>query len=415
MKKRIIALAVSAALAIAAFTGCGSPAASKSASEDDLMKNIEARPLAANVQPDENDDAAAADFALRLFRENAPGSGNMMISPISVLSAMAMTANGARGETLEQMEKAFGLSIDEVNRYLGGYIRSLPSDKDAKLSMANSIWLRDSEDFAAKEEFLQTNADYYGSGVFKAAFDSDTLRDINKWVEKNTDGMIKNILNDIPDSTMMYLINAIAFDAKWQEQYEKDKVDDSTFTTEDGREQTVKMMYSTEHTYLRDENAQGFVKYYKGENYAFAALLPNEGVSVADYAASLTGEKLMSILDNAVSGKVNAGLPEFESEYSVEMSEVLQSMGIVDAFDSGMADFSGISDSGLMISRVLHKSYISVDAQGTKAAAATVVDLREASDVPDDTYTVILDRPFVYMIIDCGSNMPLFIGTMMSA
>lgn len=415
MKKRIIALAACAALAIAAFTGCGSPAASGSAQGDDLMKDIQAKPLAANVQPDENDGAAAADFALRLFRENAPGSGNMMISPISVLTAMAMTANGARGDTLTQMEKAFGLSIDEVNRYLADYIRSLPDDKDAGLGMANSVWLRDSDGFAVKEEFLQTNADYYGAGVFKAAFDSDTLRDINEWVEKNTDGMIKDILNDIPEDAMMYLINAVAFDAKWQERYEKDKVDDGIFTTEDGQEQTVKMMYSTENGYLEDENARGFLKYYEGGDYAFAALLPDEGVSVADYAATLTGEKLMSILDNAVYGKVSAGLPEFESEYSVEMSKALQSMGIEDAFDGEKADFSGISDSGLMISRVLHKSYISVDAQGTKAAAATVVETRETSEAPDDTHTVILNRPFIYMIIDCAGNMPLFIGTMMSA
>jgi serpin B len=327
-----------------------------------------------------------------------------------------MTANGTKGETLAQMENVFGLSVPELNDYLHAYLKYLPSGNKYKISVADSIWFKDDESLKVEPGFLQTNADYYDASIYKAAFDNTTLKDINAWVKDNTDGMIENILDKIPDEAVMYLINALAFDAEWEHIYREDQVRDGTFTTEAGETRDVEMMYSTESRYLDDGSATGFLKYYAGRKYAFAALLPNEGVSVADYIASLTGDRLMSTLSNAQDVEVKTAIPKFESEYSVEMSDILKTMGITDAFDMDLADFTGLGkseDGNIFISRVIHKTHITLDEKGTKAGAATVVEMLAGSAAPSDKIkTVHLDRPFVYMLIDCEANLPIFIGTM---
>ena len=213
----------------------------------------------------------------------------------------------------------------------------------------------------------------------------------------------------------MYLINALAFDAEWQVVYNESRVRDGVFTKEDGTKQNVELMYSEEQRFLEDTDATGFIKYYADQKYAFAALLPNEGVSVSDYIASLSGEKLHGMLSNARMVEVNAAIPKFEMEYEVQMNEIQKEMGMTDAFDPNASDLSGLGSStrgNLFVSRVLHKTFITVDEKGTKAGAATVVEVSEES-APVEVEEVYLNRPFVYMLIDCETNLPFFIGTAM--
>ena len=361
------------------------------------------------------DNAAATDFALRLFRASNEKGKNTLISPLSVLCALSMTANGAKGETREQMEATLGMPIEELNLYISNYMNSLPNTEKYKLHLANSIWFTDDERFTVNEDFLQINADYYGAGAYKAPFDDSTLEDINNWVKKETDGMIPKVLDEIPPEAVMYLVNALAFEAEWAEIYNEYAVSDGTFTKEDGTKQSVEFMYSDESTYLEDDKAIGFKKYYKDRKYAFVALLPNEGVSVDEYIASLDGESLNALLSNAKNTSVSAKMPKFETEYDVEMSKVLQSMGMINAFDGYKADFSGLGTSSagnLRINRVIHKTFISVAEKGTKAGASTVVEVTDES-APMEIKSVFLDRPFVYMLVDCENNLPFFIGTMM--
>lgn len=129
-------------------------------------------------------------------------------------------------------------------------------------------------------------------------------------MSKHTDGMIQNILNEIPPEAVMYLVNALAFDAEWQDIYMETQVRDGTFTTEEGTAQDAQFMYSKENLYLTDEEAAGFIKYYAGRKYAFAALLPEEGVHIKDYAASLTGEKLTALLSGRKAMPCKRGNPE---------------------------------------------------------------------------------------------------------
>ena len=234
----------------------------------DLMEGVTPREVEVREELGE-DNAAVTDFAIRLFKATNAGGKNTLISPLSVLCALAMTTNGAKGETREQMEATLGMSAEELNLYLYSYMNSLPTGEKYKLSLANSIWFRDDERFTVNEDFLQINADYYGAGAYKAPFDDSTLEDINNWVKKETDGMIPKVLDEIPPEAVMYLVNALAFEAEWAEIYNEYAVSDGTFTKEDGTKQSVEFMYSDESTYLEDDKAIGFKKYYKDRKYAF--------------------------------------------------------------------------------------------------------------------------------------------------
>ena len=409
MKKRATAILLCLALALSmsgVLAGCGAEQGA------DLMDGVKAAAPSGALTSDGS--AAATEFGVRLFQQGVLEDKNVLISPLSVLCALAMASNGAKGETRAQMETVFGMNIEDLNGYLCAYLKQLPQGETYKLSLANAIWFKDTPSFAVEPDFLQINANYYGAGLYKAAFDEATRDEINDWVEKNTDGMIKNILDKIPKEAVMYLVNALAFDAEWQIIYKEDQIRNGTFTKEDGTTQNVELMYSDENRYLEDDRATGFIKNYADGKYAFVALLPKEGVSVAEYAASLTGEHLQTLLANPQQTTVQTAIPKFESDYSVDLSSVLQRMGMKLAFGGG--DLSGIGTSAegpLAISRVLHKTYIAVDEKGTKAGAATAVEVNTECAIVSPERKVILDRPFVYLIIDPNTNVPVFIGTVM--
>ena len=415
VKKTRISLVIISLLLVCAMavnlTGCTMKVQAKDLMEGITPNNVDA------LDDLSSQNADVTDFAIRLFKASNENGKNTLISPLSVLCALAMTANGAEEETLAQMEEVLGMTTDELNLYLYSYMKNLPQGDKYKLSLANSIWFTEDERFTVNQDFLQTNADYYGADIYKAPFDKQTLKDINNWVKQNTDGMIPEILDQIPPEAIMYLVNALAFEAEWSEIYEKHQVKDGEFTKEDGTKQDVKFMYGSEGTYFEDEKATGFMKRYKGGKYAFVAMLPNEGVSVSEYIASLDGESLNALLANPQYATVRTSIPKFETEYKVEMSDILQSMGMTEAFDMYNADFEGLGTStggNIYISRVLHKTFISVGEKGTKAGAATIVEMKDgAAAEPTEPKEVYLDRPFVYMLVDCENNIPFFIGTMM--
>ena len=394
------------------FCGCNDVIGSPNLMTDVSAGEVSETPLSAP------ESASLTDFALRLFKAGNEDGENTLISPLSVLAALSMTANGAKGETLAEMEAVLGMPVNRLNGYMHSYMNSLPSGEKYKLSLANSIWFTDDSRFTVNEDFLQTNADYFGADIYKSPFDNSTLKDINLWVEQKTDGMIPEILDEIPEAAVMYLINALAFEAEWTEIYTKDSVSTNTFTAADGTSQQVEFMCSTESGYFEDENATGFIKYYKDRKYAFVALLPDEGITVTEYVSSLDGASLASMLADPINSKVKVSIPKFETEYDTEMSEILFEMGMKKAFNGFEADFSALGTStagNIFISRVLHKTFISVGEKGTKAGAATAVEMQdECAPEFEETKKVYLDRPFVYMLIDCETNIPFFMGTLMS-
>lgn len=459
--KRFLSAGFLGALALTALTGCGRDGRSRNLMNDIVSQQYTGSTdtnfsSAAGNTADGADDSITApgtmnpsrsasglptadavtctDFAVRMlqeclasdkmqeeiqkppYSETPQEAANTLISPLSVINALAMTAGGARGETLTQMEALFGADLSSLCDYLCAYNNRLPSGEKYKLHLANSIWVKNTPNLNVSPDFLTANADHFKADIYTAPFDDSTTKEINNWVSENTDKMIPDILDRIPEDAVMYLINALAFDAEWQTVYQDDQVRDGVFTCESGAVKDVEMMYSQEHAYLRDTDAQGFLKYYGDGKYAFAALLPEEGVSLDDYIASLTGRGLHELLTNCERTPVQTAMPKFETTYDTLLNPVLEGLGMTDAFDSDVADLSGLGSSpagNLYISRVLHKTYIAVDEKGTKAGAATAVEIKEEGAMlePEEVKTVYLDRPFLYMIVDCEENFPVFIGT----
>ena len=383
----------------------------------DLMLGINSQPVN-TVALDDQFRSAATSFSLDLFKATFSNSKNSLISPASVLLALAMAANGADGNTLSQMEQVIGggMPISELNAYLYSFVSSLTSQPKALLGISNSIWFKN-WGFTPNRDFLQTNADYFGADAFAAPFDAQTVNDINSWISEATDGLIEKMLESIPEEAVLYLINTIFFDAEWAHIYDEKSIRNGEFTNHNNQTQTAEFMHSSENIFIQGNNSTGFIKPYHGGHYSFAAILPDEGIDIFDYVAALSGDDFLNLIENAQPARVVAALPKFDYEYDVLMNDALETMGMEDAFCEKTANLSRMGNwiyGDLWINKVMHKAKIAVDERGTKAGAATVVEVSGPTSVPPPPHYVILDRPFVYAIIDNATNLPLFIGTLLS-
>lgn len=404
---------LSLAACILPFSGCGKTVGKvhnkgvKSGAVRDLTEGI-SKNESASKAPDDEFKAAASSFAAELFKDNYSKGKTTLVSPLSVLTALALVQNGAQGNTLAQLEQALGgLDRDTLNAYMRAYCDFLTESDELKI--ANSVWTDSSAE--AKRAFLQKAVDSYSAQLFSAPLsDPKTVESINSWAKKNTDGMIPKIIEKADRYAVMMLVNAIAFDAKWETPYKRSDIERLEFTSYSGSKKKTDFMCSTENIYLKDGGAVGFMKPYKNGRFAFAALLPDENTGIDDYVASLSGDKLMKIFSSAKRGnEVNVKMPKFRAEYSVQLIDTLKKMGVKDAFDSKTADFSSlIENRDAYIATVVHKTFIEVDENGTRAAASTLVGADTMSLM--EPYSVCLNRPFVYMIVDTETNLPLFIG-----
>ena len=364
----------------------------------------------------EMDDAfrtAYETFAYKLFAQ-LPKGETRMISPFSVYVALSMLADGADGETLVQLDEQLGLTAEERNAYLAAWITDLTDVENGATTFTNadSIWIHDEFGSIVPKDFLDICAQYYRAAVYSTPMDDSTVRDINAWVKANTRNMIEKLIEELEPQTAMVLMNAIALDASWKEEFTEEKTrKDYTFTKADGTRVKVDMMFGKlSGGYLKNELATGFIKAYKGNEFSYMALLPNEGVSLEQLIASLTSEEVQKLSQhNSYDADVYIGIPKYEAEYSIELSDVLKGLGITDAFEAGKADFSRLIEAlAVNVGKVNHKTYISVDEKGTKAAAVTEVELGWKS-MPE-SYWITLDRPFVYMVVN-SDGLPIFLGT----
>lgn len=367
----------------------------------------------------------ATDFAIMLLRENMQiEEGNVLISPVSLLNILSMTANGAGSDTHEQMLSVLTGSQDaeRMNQNMKIWMDHLKSAENIRIQIANSIWFHENaEHFTVEENFLKQNAMYYDADIYQLPLAENTVSVMNRWVSDKTEGEIGSIIEELPEDAVLTLIGTVTFDAGWQRVYDEYQINDGFFTSASGEKENVSMMYASEYRYFEDENAKGFIKPYQS-GYSFVAILPDEGMTPTDYIRTLDGAHFREMLtdtglkDNM---QLKTCMPKFRVEYNIELSSILKSMGISDAFDESKADFSGMgstdNNQNIYIDTLWHKTCITVDELGTKARAATAGASAEASEEPDwEIIYVYLHRPFIYAIIDDQTNIPIFIGVVNS-
>ncbi len=352
--------------------------------------------------------------------EDGKDDENILVSPLSIYTALAMTACGAEDNTLYEMQKILGdVPIEEVARSLYGLCEALTKNEAIKLGLANSVWVRDNKGMIeVNENFTDVVKDYFSADTFLEKFDSETVEKINLWIEDKTDGMIRDMLSSIPEEAVMYLINALVFEAEWQEKYDSIDLRNHEFAQYSGEKIDTELMFGTEDYYLCDDDAVGFIKPYADSRYAFVALLPNSDVDVYEYAKGLSGKDFAKMLEEKERAVVETAIPQFSYEYEDSFVNELKALGMKDAFNSSAANFAGLGRSSLgniYISNILHKTFIEVSPAGTKAGAATAVELEcESAEMIVDAkiYEVFLDRPFVYAITDMENGLPIFLGVL---
>jgi serpin B len=338
---------------------------------------------------------------------------NIMISPASVSIALGMAYNGAGSTTMEAFEQVLnyeGLTREEVNEITKELINVLVTNvKGNLLEIANSIWYR--EGFPVKQEFTDLNANYLDAEVRALDFSTaDALKTINNWVSEMTYGKIDEVIQEIDPSVMMILINAIYFNCVWEVEFDPKDTRQEPFYSESGEEVGKVEMMKLERTFnVSFGEGYGAVELpYKNNKFSMFLFLPAEGVTLDELVAGLDGEQWKAWMEAFhKSEEFTVLMPKFRFEFERSIADDLKAMGLEVAFSDG-ADFSGISEVPLLISDVIHKTYIDVNEKGTEAAAVTVIVMRNTSVGPP---TVLrLDRPFLFAITENSSKSILFIG-----
>ena len=368
-------------------------------------------------------DAEYRRYSMDLFNQTLKDNGgenNVMISPASIMIALDMVAAGAKGESLDQLTNLFAKGQGPLDQqaYAAAMMDKINGAKDVDFSCANAAW--------NNEKLLgnKVNMNYvdYIRKTFLAEytvtpFDEKTPDEINKWVDQKTNHMIPKIIDELDPLTVMVLVNAIAFDAKWDEAYTEDQIQPGKFHRTDGSEQDAEFLNSKESVYFETDKATGFMKDYKGGKYAFLAILPkDDSISANEFAKNFTSADYEAFIKSVEKGgTVFAKMPEFKSDYGFLVNNTLMNLGVTDVFSDATADLSGIAGQphDIYVSKVIHMTHIEVDRQGTKAAAATAIALNQKSAEPEpmDYKVVHCDRPFVYAIVDTETMAPVFIGT----
>jgi serpin B len=294
-------------------------------------------------------------------------------------SCVSVTLNGSDTETREQMLALLGDSsfdTGQLNRAARiALARWNKPGEDDRLTIANSIWFN--QTFEPDPAFLQVNADHYTAAARKLDFHSDeALEAINGWVKEATRGLIPTVLDRIPADAVMYLVNAIYFQADWTEPFAKTATRTRTFHAPDGDIETDFMHRSGSMQYLQKDGMTGVLLPYKGERFAFFAILPDAQTTPRDLLVNHGEVDMQAFVEalqsNPAQTEVDLALPRFEVSYQDSLVDELTAMGMVDAFDSSKADFSLLQTSrikDLFISNVIHKTFCRVDEKGTEAAA----------------------------------------------
>ena len=359
------------------------------------------------------------DFGLEFFKEVLTGdtSPNIMVSPLSVALALGMTYNGASGTTKDAMKETLklgGLSDQEINESYKSIMDQLVRlDPKVILNIANSIWYK--LNFPVQNEFINLNSQYYYAEVNELDFSLPEAKDIiNGWVDEKTEGLIPEIIDNISPDVVMYLINAIYFKGVWKYEFDPEKTSERDFYLEDGRNMKVDMMEMEEEVlYTSNDIFQAVSLPYGDGQFNMFIMLPAAQKTTADIVVELNNDNWDSWISSLQTEQVVVKLPKFKFDFFRLLNDDLTDMGMGIAFDPDNADFSGINpERDLYISRVLHKTFIDVNEEGTEAAAVTAVEISETSYNPNEPVIryFVADHPFLFAIRENSSGTILFMG-----
>ena len=360
------------------------------------------------VDTDTNTDI---DFSFEFLKmENE--EENIVYSPLSIKYALKMLSDGANGNTKTQIDRVIG------NANLTKY-----NNIDNVLSLANALYLRDVYGRFVKDDYKNTLVNKYNAEIKYDGFEN--ANNINKWIEDKTFGQIKNMVQDEivtnPD-TQMLLINALAIDMAWKDEFEAEDTNGGTFYLIDGNTINATMMHkqtkSDNISYYKDDDITALamdLEEYEDEQMEFVAIMPNDNLS--DYIENFSTNDYENITDNlTLASESNEGLnitiPRFSFDYNLKLKQDLKNLGITDAFEPG-ADFSNMADTTLCVDEALHKSNIDFSEKGVKAAAATVIVMMEnvVAVSEDEPVEIKIDKPFMYFIRDKKTGEIWFVGT----
>ena len=357
---------------------------------------------------------ADRQFAFELFKEvqSLSEAENLMISPLSTSYALGMTLNGAVGTTRDAFREVLHfeeLSDQEVNESYQDLMAQLVTlDEQVQFSIANSIWYR--LGYQVLEDFISINREYFGAAVEELDFsDPGAVDIINGWIEEKTNDKIQDMLDYIPGDAVMYLINAIYFNATWKYQFDPEETfEDDFFLEAGGLHRCDFMQVEGSFHYTSQEKFTAVELPYGDSAFSMVVLLPKAGVSTADLFGELDAESWDSWLNQTYPAKVLIQLPKFKYEFNSLLNDPLTNLGLGIAFTES-ADFSKITHGGgIFISRVIHQTFIDVNEEGTEAAAATIVEMIETS--APQVLQFRADKPFFYVIKENSTGAFLFMG-----
>ena len=367
--------------------------------------------------------AANTNFGFNLFDEirKTEQDENIFISPFSISVALAMTLNGAAGETEQAMINTLQLQDIDTDAINLNYARLhqvlLFSDPKVRLAIANSLWTR--QGFTFNPDFLQRNTQFFGAETASLDFadEENSLKTINQWVDTNTNGKIPKILEQISADEVLFLINAIYFKGTWQTEFDPAHTNDGPFHLTTGDEKQVPMMTRTgDYPYYEAEEFQAISLPYGDGRMSMYVFLPARESNLNSFLESLDAAHWKNWVSQVHTLEVHVQIPKFKLEYGIGLNDVLQTLGMGVAFHQENADFSRMlpegttSESNLFISKVEHKTFIEVNEEGTEAAAATTVGVA-ATSIPPPPPEFIADRPFFFAICDNETGTVLFMGT----
>lgn len=392
------------------LTACGKPDAQ--GEELDPKEREEAL-----AKLDKNIVKAQNAFGLRLHRElsqNADPAGNLVLSPYSIATALALAYNGSGGETAAEMEKALGwngMGLDKVNEANRLLKEVLERGSGVKLNVANAVWVQ--KGLKLQDSYQSGLKEHYGAEARSADLSSDaSVKEINGWVSDKTNGMIKKILNE-PSGASSILANAIYFNGKWMDEFNPDLTQEKDFFLSDGSVQKVPMMTMEKGFGYKESGAWQAVRLpYRDGRMHMLIILPRETSSLDELHKQIW--KDLSVWSDDFSfATVKLGLPKFKAESEdLQVVKALQALGIRKAFEESEADFSRILEGqNLYIDQVRHKAVVEVDEKGTEAAAATVVGMPTSAQPPSETVEMTVNRPFFLAIEDRDTGAWLFVGS----